>query len=73
MSSNNQLIILKKKQFEVHENLCVDNDFKSNKKTLLKKFKKFSDAIRFAKQYCDEYPYVEYGYHICDSCLEGLE
>jgi len=69
MSSNNQLIILKEKDFEVHENLCYDNDFEASKETLLKKFKTLKEAIRFANEYCNEYPYVEYGYHICDSCL----
>ena len=75
MSTNNQLIITKSKRhknslFEVHENLCVDNEFKPNKNTLLKKFKTLQEAIRFANKYCNEYPGVEYGYHILDNCLE---
>jgi len=73
MSTNNQLIILKTKSkvspFEVHENMCVDNDFKSSKKTILKKFATLIQAISYANKYCGEYPYVEYGYHVDDNCL----
>ena len=71
MSSNNQLIILKKKQkFEVHHHFCVDNNFKTSKGTLLKKFKTLDEAIRYANAYCRE-EIVEYGYHIMDNCLEN--
>ena len=71
MSTNNQLVILKGKKFiEVHENLCVDNDFYSNKETLLKKFKTLKQAIKYANKYCNEYPYVEYGYYVEDNCLK---
>ena len=49
MSANNQLIITKKKgKFEVHENLCVDNDFTPNKNTLLKSFPTLPKAIKYA-------------------------
>jgi len=70
MSTNNQLIIIKKKEFEVHENLCVDNDFEPSKDTLLKKFKTLKEAIKFANEYCNEWPGVEYGYWISEECLE---
>ena len=71
MSSNNQLVILKKKgKFEIHENFCIDNEFKSSNKTLLKKEDTLIKAIRFAKKYCNEYPYVEYGYIIMESALK---
>jgi len=63
MSSNNQLIILKNKKvkrfpFEVHHNLCVDNDFEPSKDTILKKFKTLVGAIKYANEYCNEYSYV---------------
>lgn len=71
MSSNNQLIIMKvKNEFCVFHDLCVDNDFEPSKDTLLKKEDTLEKAIRFANEYCNEYPYVEYGYYIDDSCLE---
>lgn len=71
MSTNNQLIILKSKEgIEVHENMCVDNDFTPNNSTLLKSCKTLKESIKFANKYCSEYPYVEYGYHICDDCLK---
>ena len=71
MSSNNQLIILKNRQgqIEVHENLCVDNDFKSSKETLLKIKDKLNSAIRFANKYMQKED-VEYGYHIMESALK---
>ena len=69
MSSNNQIVICKKKEFEVHENLCVDNEFNPNKNTLLKKFKTLIGAIKYANKYCNEFPYVEYGYKIWGSAL----
>jgi len=73
MSSNNQLVIIRSKkwknnQFEVHHDFCVDNEFKPDKESLLKRFRKLQEAIIFAKQYCRE-EIVEYGIHICDSCL----
>jgi len=70
MSSNNQLVIVKKREvYEVHENICVDNPFRCNKNNLLKSFKTLKKAIKFANEYCDTY-YVEYGYHIDNSCLK---
>lgn len=72
MSINNQLIIRKNKgHFEVHENLCVDNNFEETDKNLLKKFKTLIMAIKYAQEYCNEYPYVEYGYYITDEALEA--
>jgi len=68
MSANNQLIILKKKQFEVHINLCVDNEFKPAPRTLLKTLKTLKQAIIFANKFCRE-EMIEYGYHIDGSCL----
>jgi len=71
MSANNQIIILKKKdKFEVHENLCVDNDFESSKESLLKEFNSILEAIKFANEYCNEYPFVEYGTYVHPSCWE---
>jgi len=69
MSSNDMLVILKKKGlFEIHHDLCVDNEFKSNKSTLLSKKSDLIEAIKFAKDYCNE-EMVEYGYSIHDNCL----
>ena len=74
MSTNNELILIKEgKNFEVHENLCVDNNFEPDKSTLLKSFPALEEAIKYANEYCAEYPYVEYGYHIDGSCLEGAK
>lgn len=75
MSSNNQVIILKnnkhrKKPFEVHENMCVDNDFKPSGKTIISRHESLIKAIKEAKAYCNVYPYVEYGFTINDSALE---
>ena len=71
MSANNQLIILKQKgKFSVHMNYCVDNEFKPSKNSLLKEFSTLKEAIKYSNEYCREYPYVEYGYTICDSCLK---
>lgn len=68
MSSNNQLIILKKKgKFQVHINLCVDNDFESSEETFLKEFK----TIEWALKFCDKYQsenLVEYGTYIHPNC-----
>lgn len=69
MSSNNQLIILKEKgKYSVHLHFCVDNPFRASKDNLIKKFKTLVEAIKFANDYCIE-EMVEYGTHICDSCL----
>lgn len=71
MSSNNQLIIGKKKnKFYIHENLCVDNEFKATKNNLLEKSDTLKEAIKYAQKYCQEYPYVEYGYQISEECLK---
>jgi len=71
MSANNQLIIIKKGiWFEVHENICVDNEFFPCAETLRKRFKSLESAIKFANKYCSEYPYVEYGYRIDNNCLK---
>lgn len=65
MSSNNQLVIIEiKKLFEIHHNLCVDNPFKPSKRTLLATKKSLREATKFTEEYCNEYPYVEYGYTI---------
>ena len=71
MSTNNQLIILKNKkgQIEIHENMCVDNDFKPTKETLLKTKDKLNSAIRFANKYMQKED-VEYGYYITESALK---
>lgn len=76
MSVNNQVIILKndkhkRKPFEVHENLCVDNEFEPDGETILKRFSTLIESIRYAKEYCNEYPYVEYGFTIYDSALKS--
>ncbi len=73
MSTNNQLIILKKGMlFCIHENLCVDNDFKPNKNTLIKTEKTLINAIKYAKKYANE-EMVEYGVYIDDSCLNEVK
>jgi len=65
MSGNNQLVIIEiKKLFEIHHNLCVDNVFEPSKRTLLAAKKSLREAIKFTEEYCNEYPYVEYGYTI---------
>ncbi len=70
MSTNNQLIIKKKKgYFEVHHQLCVDNDFQPNKGSLLSKFKSLQEAIKFCNRYIRKEP-VEYGYYILENCLK---
>ena len=48
MSANNQLLIIKnnKNLFEVHENLCVDNDFIPDKTSLLSTHKLLTEAIK---------------------------
>ncbi|MBU0958175.1 MAG: hypothetical protein KKF56_05190 [Nanoarchaeota archaeon] len=73
MSSNNQLIILRNKewknnQFEVHLHYCVDNNFIPSEETKLKRFSTLQEAIRFANEYCRE-EMVEYGVHVGESCL----
>ena len=71
MSTNNKLIILKNKKgkFEIHENRCMDDEFEPNKHTLLKKEDNLIDAIKFAKEYCNE-ERVEYGFTIEESALK---
>jgi len=65
MSSNDELIILKKKgRYQVHHNLWVDNNFKPNKGSLLKEFDNIKDAWKYAREFCNEWPYVEYGINI---------
>ncbi len=71
MSTNNQLIIIKKKgNFEVHENLCVDNDFESSEETMLKEFKTIEDSLKFCNKYMKE-NIVEYGIYAHPSCWEN--
>ena len=71
MSSNNELVIIKEKgKYIVHINSCVDNDFIPSKDTLLKKVDTLVEAIKYAKEYCNDWPYVGYNYYIDDSCLE---
>ena len=74
MSTNNQLIILKNKkgEFEIHEDLCVDNEFEPENESLLTKESCIEDAIRFANDYCSK-NVVEYGYHIDGSCLNKIK
>lgn len=74
MSANNEVVILKEKGvFEVHENPCVDNEFEPSKNTILFRFSTLIEAIKKAKEYCNEYPYVEYGFTIWDSALEDSQ
>ena len=62
MSSNDQLVIIKnKKMFEVHHNLCVDNEFVPEKP--IKRFKTLEAAIRFANKFMQEEA-VEYGLYV---------
>lgn len=73
MSTNNQLIIIKVNgKFEIHENICVDNEFERSKESLLAVKKKLFDAIKFANKYCDE-NMVEYGYDIDASIFKDLQ
>ena len=52
MSTNNQVIIIEKgNKFFIHENLCVDNDFKPNKNNLLTIKESLRDAIKYAEEY----------------------
>ena len=72
MSANNELLIIKENnEFCVYENLCVDNDFIPDEESLLKSFLTLPEAIKYANDYCQEYPGVEYGYSIDNNCLEG--
>lgn len=70
MSTNNQLIIIKKNgKYQVHENYCVDNFFIPSKQTLHKELKTLKSALKF----CDEYKrenLVEYGTYVHPSCWE---
>lgn len=70
MSSNDQIVIIKRRgKYEVHHNYCVDNEFKPNKFTLEGKRDTLVEAIRYAKELCNEYPYVEYGFNVWSSAL----
>ena len=72
MSSNNQLIILKQKDyFFVHLDSCVDNQFVPNRNTLLKKFDKLSEAVKYANSYCNE-EMIEYSFRLDHSCFNIL-
>lgn len=65
MSSNDQVVIIEKDyKFYIYHNLCIDNDFKPTKNNLLKIKDTLKEAINFASSFCNEYPYVEYGYTI---------
>lgn len=65
MSSNNQVIIIEKRDgFYVHENPCIDNKFRPAKNNLISKHKTLRKAILNAQAYCNIYPYVEYGHII---------
>ena len=65
MSSNNQVVILKKEgKYEIHHHLCVDNDFEPSEDSLLRKEDSLVEAIKYAQKFCNKYPYVEYGYSI---------
>ena len=45
MSANNQLVILKGKEFfEVHQNYCVDNDFEPSEEQIMKLTSKLKDT-----------------------------
>ena len=68
MSSNNKIIILKKKGvFEIHMQSNVENDFKPTKNSLLKKHSILEWACKFAQDYQKENT-VEYGIFIHPSC-----
>ena len=71
MSSNDIVHILKNKKgkFEIHHQLCVDNNFKPNKESFLAKRKTLKTAIKYAHKFCNEWPYVKYGVSILDSAL----
>jgi len=70
MSTNNQLIILRKDgMFEIHEDPCVDNIFKPSKQTLLNKRKTLKEAIKFANKYIKR-EMVEYGIAFDENCFK---
>jgi hypothetical protein len=55
MSTNNQLHIIKKgKKFQVHENFCVDNEFKPSKRSYIGEGKTLEEAIKIANDYMME-------------------
>ncbi|CAK0761122.1 conserved hypothetical protein [Gammaproteobacteria bacterium] len=70
MSSNNQIVIIKKKRkfpqkeiFLIYENPCVDNPISFDKEFLISKEDTLEDAIRKANKYIEENG-VEYGLDI---------
>lgn len=65
MSSNNQVVIIeRRKGYYIYINNCVDNDFIASKSNFLYKTDNLKEAIKWAESYCNEYPYVEYGYRV---------
>ena len=74
MSSNNQVIIVKNTKgiFQIHENLCVDNEFTPNKESLLRSEDTLELALKFAYGYCSK-EIVEYGVYVSSSCYQGAE
>ena len=65
MSSNDQIVILKKDgMFEVHHNICVDNDFVPDKKSLIGKADSHEEAVELARKSWEDDPMMlppEYG------------
>jgi hypothetical protein len=56
MSANNQVIIIEKdKTYEVHENMCIDNEFKPSKDTMLTRKRDLVKAIKIAQNVGAEY------------------
>jgi hypothetical protein len=61
MSTNNQLVVIEKNRvYELHEDMCVDNPFYPNKRSLLFKNKDLKIVIIFANNYMKT-DVVEYG------------
>lgn len=69
MSSNNMLVVIKRKLFEVHSHDCVDNDFEPTNDNLLYKAETLKQAVQWANEYC-KHEIVEYGIKISDECWE---
>lgn len=63
MSTNNQLIIIKKEKFYIYENYCVDNEFEPSKENLHTTEDTLEEAIKWCNNYMSE-NLVEYGYDI---------
>jgi len=61
MSANNQLIVRKEKEiFVLYHNMCVDNDFKFEKRCIIAKSDRIEEILKIAQKFMKE-NIVEYG------------